>query len=92
VTPEGRTKKLLKAYLAGFATYQFWAVQTGYGAVTVDCIACWDGEFLAFECKREGIEKPTPRQAAIMAQMRKAGARTFLVTMREGKLKWINLR
>jgi hypothetical protein len=92
VTPEGRVKKLLKAFLARHGVYQFWPVQTGYGAATVDCLACWSGKFMAIECKREGVEELSARQAAIMKQMRAAGAQTTLVTIEDGALKWIVLR
>lgn len=92
MTPEGRTKALVKKQLAAYGIYQYWPVPVGYGKQTVDCIACWNGRFTAIECKREGIEEPTPRQAAVMKEMRKAGAITYLVTMRDGELKWIELR
>ena len=92
MTPEGRTKAKLKAHLARYGVYQFWPVQMGMGAATVDCIACWNGRFTAIECKREGLTEPTPRQAATMKTMRKAGAVTYLVTIDKGELKWIELR
>jgi hypothetical protein len=92
MTPEGRTKKLVKEQLRKHAIWQWWPVPSGYGASTVDCIACWNGRFTAIECKREGITEPTPRQAAVMKEMRKAGAITYLATIEKGELKWIELR
>ena len=95
MTPEGRTKKLVKEYLARKGAFQFWPVPVGYGKQTVDCLSCWkgwNGQLVAIECKREGLDKPTPRQAAVMKEMRKAGARTWLVTLEEGSLKWIALK
>jgi hypothetical protein len=92
MTPEGRVKAALKKELARLNVYQFWPVQTGYGAATVDCLTCWAGKFIAIECKREGVEKPTPRQAAIMKEMRRFGALTYLVTLHEGELKWIPIQ
>lgn len=90
MTPEGRVKKWLKKYLADEGYYQFWPVQTGYGQATVDCLA-WhkNNGSLALECKREGLTKPTPRQTAVMREMRKAGVRTFIVTFIESEPRWL---
>ncbi len=92
MTPEGRTKAALKRWLRERNAYAFWPVQMGYGAATVDCLACVNGLFFAYECKREGIEKPTPRQAAVMNQIRAAGGVTLLVTMEKGALKWLEIK
>lgn len=93
MTPEGRTKTKLKAYLASMGFYQFWPVQTGMGAATVDCLCCWKGKFIGIETKREGVEEPTKRQRTVMRQMRQAGAKTWLVTLDEtGELKWIEIK
>lgn len=92
MTPEGRTKAKLKAYLLERDAYAFWPVQTGYGASTVDCIVCDRGKFVGIECKREGVEEPSARQKIAMKQMRRAGAITWLVTLDEaGELKWIKI-
>jgi hypothetical protein len=92
-TPEARVKAKLKAFMTANGYYAFWAVPTGYGQTTVDCLACmpW-GEFIGIECKREGIRKPTPRQAAVMARIRAAGGVTYLVTMKDGELEWIEIK
>jgi len=92
VTPEGETKAKLKRWFKAHGIYNWWPVQTGYGAATVDCLSCWNGRFVAIECKREGVEEPSPRQAATMREMRKSGAVTCLVTLKDGELKWIELR
>ena len=90
MTPERRTKAKLKAFLLERDAYAFWPVQTGYGASTVDCIVCDRGKFIGIECKREGVEEPSARQKIVMKQMRKAGAKTWLVTLDDkGELKWI---
>lgn len=92
MTPEGRVKKKLKALLAREGVFQYWSVQTGFGAATVDCLCCWKGQFVAIEVKREGVEKPTDRQKFVMRQMREAGAKTWLVTLDDkGELKWIEI-
>jgi hypothetical protein len=93
VTPETRVKKALKAKLALWGWYTFWPVQTGYGQATVDCLACMTrGGFIGIECKREGIRRPTLRQAAVMARIRAAGGVTYLVTMKDGELEWIEIK
>lgn len=93
MTPEGRVKQKLKTWLTCAGVYQFWPVQTGLGAATVDCLCCFNGQFVAIETKREGVEKLTKRQELVMKQMRQAGAKTWLVTMnRTGDdLKWIEI-
>jgi hypothetical protein len=89
MTPEGRVKVKLKKHLARCNYYQFWPVQTGYGAATVDCLACYDGRFRGIECKAPG-KQLTPRQLTTMREIRKAGGETWLVTMggEEGALIW----
>jgi hypothetical protein len=54
VTPEGRVKKKVKALLTENKAYQFWPVQTGFGAPTLDCIGCHEGEYYAVETKAPG--------------------------------------
>lgn len=99
MTPEGRVKAKLKKFLAGANLYVYWPVPAGYGATTVDCLI-WgkfknadypEGRFesWAVECKREGVEEPTPRQATVMRQMRKHGVKTYVVTMADGELVWL---
>ena len=72
MTPEGRVKAEIKAYLTSLGAYQFWPVQTGYGAATVDCLACLRGRFLAIEVKRPGIKKGTVRQEKVLKEVREA--------------------
>jgi hypothetical protein len=97
-TSEGRTKDKLKVYLKEQGCYQFWPVQTGYGAATVDCLACIPGEikqhgyFHGIECKRQGLKKPTNRQAAVMREIRAAGGTTWLVTLNDlDQLEWVEI-
>ena len=89
MTPEGRVKAMLKRYLAEHGYYQYWPVPTGFGSITIDCIACNEGQFYGFECKREGVRKPTVHQAAVMRQMRRAGAYTYLITLQNGRMQWL---
>lgn len=81
MTPEGKVKDKLKKFLASQGDcYQFWPVQGGFGASTVDCLACRRGRWIGIECKKAGVTKPTPRQGEVLRQMRAAGAITWLVT------------
>ena len=93
MTPEGRVKAKLKKWMASAKWYAYWPVPVGFGKQMVDCLA-WttDGQRnypFAIEVKKEGVDKPTPRQAAIMREMRKAGVITYVVTMRDGQLVWL---
>ena len=94
MSPEGRVKAKLKADLKARGWYFFFPVQTGYGEATVDCLACGGiaQRFWGIECKREGIRKPTPRQAAVMERIRAAGGVTYLVTMKDDELEWIEIK
>ena len=94
MTPEGRVKAKLKTHLKMMleVCYSFWPVQTGYGEVTLDCLVLFGGRFYGIECKREGIREPTKRQAAVMARIRAAGGVTYLVTMKDGELEWIEIK
>lgn len=74
ITPEGYEKREVKRYLDRIKAYHFWPVQTGYGQATVDCLACINGDFWLIEVKAEG-QKPTPRQFAVLANGRAAGAK-----------------
>ena len=91
ITPEGYTKRRVKLSLEKHNAYQFWPVQTGYGSATLDCIACINGNFIGIETKREGVRKPTARQALVMSQIRAAKGKTFLVTMDGDKVDWIEI-
>lgn len=73
MTPEGKVKakvkRILKKY--GKEIYQFWPVQTGYGASTLDVLCCVKGKFLAIETKAEG-KKPTQRQELTIKDIKAA--------------------
>lgn len=92
LTPEGKVKAQLKRELKKEGIFSYWPVPAGYGKQMVDCIVCERGRFFTIECKREGVDRPTPRQAQIMKEIRAAGGVTYLVTMERGKLKWIEIK
>lgn len=87
---------MVKARLKEAGAYQFWPVQTGLGAATVDCLACVPvlvtremigatvGLFVAIETKR--ADKPvaaTPRQIATLREIHGSGGRTQVVQNQE---------
>jgi ribosomal protein S19 len=88
---ESFVKKAVKNVLRQWGCYQFWPVQTGLGAATLDCIACVPirvtqdmvgktlGAFVAIEAKREGVTSVTIRQGATIEEMRAAGAVALLI-------------
>lgn len=78
-TPEGRIKDKVKALLIEHGCYQFWPVQMGYGAATLDCLVCHYGRFFAIETKAPGKDL-TARQKLTRAQMTKACGSVFRVS------------
>jgi hypothetical protein len=82
MTPEGRVKDALKKRLNELGAYHFWPVQMGLGNFTVDCIACYKGQFAGIETKAPG-KKPTLRQRLAMSAMRVAGGQVYVVDSME---------
>ena len=80
MTPEGKVKAKLKARLNTLPepVYQFWPVQQGLGASTLDCLLCYKGCFHAIETKAPG-KHLTPRQEVIANTIREAGGVVFRV-------------
>lgn len=80
-TPEGKVKARLKRRLKeefGDGVYQFWPVQMGFGAATLDCLLAYRGRFYAIETKAPG-KKMTARQEECRAVMVRAGITVFVV-------------
>jgi hypothetical protein len=86
-TPESKVKVKLKAHLYRHKVYWFMPVQTGYGSITLDFLACWEGQFIAYECKAEG-RKLTPRQEFVARQITNAGGLVYKVTLVNGELEF----
>jgi len=77
--PEAKVKDEIRAYLKEVGAYQFWPVQTGYGAATIDCLACWRGLFIGIEVKRPDTRpKATPRQQVVMQEIAAATGATVV--------------
>lgn len=98
MTPEGRVKKEIKDGLARIRAhvpvYEFWPVQMGYGARTVDLLLCFRGRFFAFEVKANSLSPMTANQKLVLKQVIEAGGGAARVSSWEevrSKLKaWCN--
>ena len=77
-TPEGKVKDKVKRLLKKYDCYQFWPVQSGYGAPTLDCLGCCNGFFFGIETKAPG-KHPTPRQRLTMEDMESAHGKVFVI-------------
>lgn len=81
MTPEGKVKKAIKAYLDSIHCYYFMPVQTGFGRATVDILVCHKGQFYGIEVKKPDPKNPIPkvtaRQDEIMFLIRQAGGIAF---------------
>lgn len=73
MTPEGKVKEKVKAYLKEIGAYYFMPVQQGFGMQTLDFLICHNGRFYGIETKREGVYEPTPRQALTISDITHAG-------------------
>ena len=78
-TPEGKVKAKVKALFKKHGVYYFMPVQTGYGASTLDFLACHHGRFIAVETKAPG-KKLTPRQEIITESIYAAGGVVFHIS------------
>ena len=78
-TPEGRVKDDIKAYLTQLGAYQYWPVPMGFGAATIDCLACYKGWFIGIEVKRPDTRpKPTRRQLTILDEIASSNGATVV--------------
>ena len=88
MTPEGKTKKRLKALLNEYRNvYQYWPVSNGMGAPALDVIVCANGHYLSIEVKA-GDKSMTERQESTSMQIRRAGGTAMLINDNEG---WLEL-
>lgn len=83
-TPEGKVKNKVKEILKAFNAYWHCPVQNGMGAPSLDFVCCSNGYFFAIETKA-GNKQPTPRQESTIADMNKAGGKTFVINELTGK-------
>ena len=81
MTPEGKVKALCKRVLTSHHVWFYMPVQNGMGVVGIpDFICCWDGKFLAVECKAPGkISSTTPNQKNRIAEIKDHGGTAIVV-------------
>ena len=81
-TPEAIIKKSVKNLLTDSKRwgkiYQFWPVQFGYGAATLDCLGSYQGRFFAIETKAAG-GVPTARQRLVIRDIEASDATVFVI-------------
>lgn len=78
-TPEGKVKARLKKQLDELGIYHFSPYQAGMGRAGVpDVIGCYQGRFVAFECKA-GNNKPTALQEREINAIRTAKGLAFVI-------------
>lgn len=79
LTPEGRVKARLKKHLDAMSIYNFSPVQNGMGRAGIpDIIGCYEGRFVAFECKA-GKGKTTALQDRELAAIQTAKGLAFVI-------------
>lgn len=80
MTPEGKVKKEISAYLTSLTPdccYKM-PVPCGFGKSGVDYDVTYYGISIAIEAKKKGVGKGTPREEAYLEQVRKAGGIAFV--------------
>lgn len=78
-TPENKVKKKCVDIITHHGGWYFFPAQNGYGRGGIpDIIVCFDGRFLAIECKA-GYNKPTALQEREIAAIHKAGGAAMVV-------------
>lgn len=78
-TPENKVKTRLKKTLDEMGIWHFSPFQAGMGRAGIpDIIACYNGLFVAFECKANG-NKPTALQQREIDAIRTAKGLAFVV-------------
>lgn len=79
MTPEGKVKAKLKKTLDEMGIWHFSPFQAGMGRAGIpDIIGCYNGLFVAFECKANG-NKPTALQEREINAIRTAKGLAFVV-------------
>ena len=78
-TPENKVKTKLKKILDEMGIWHFSPYQAGMGRAGIpDIIGCYNGLFVAFECKANG-NKPTALQQREIDSIRTAKGMAFVV-------------
>ena len=78
-TPESKVKNAVVKILKDYGVYYFFPATHGYGRSGVpDIVCCFDGKFLAFECKA-GNKKPTALQEKEMDKIFESGGSAYVI-------------
>ena len=78
-TPEGAVKDKLRKYLNQLGIYHFMPPANGFGRAGIpDVIGCFNGQFVAFECKA-GKNKTTALQDREIANIQSAKGWAFVI-------------
>ena len=77
---EAAVKREVKRQLKALEAYQHWPVMQGFGAVTLDRIACVGGRYMAIETKAFPGKKPTPLQLATIKSIRDSGGIALVIS------------
>jgi Holliday junction resolvase len=79
LTPEGKVKKKVVAYLKEIGAYYFFPATGGYGKSGVpDIVGCHKGKFFGIECKA-GTNKPTELQKMQLKLIADAGGIAMVI-------------
>lgn len=79
VTPEGKVKEAVKKALKKHNVWYFLPVSRGLGTHGIpDFICCYEGRFVAIECKAAG-GKPTTLQEVQLEKIADAKGMTFVI-------------
>ncbi len=79
-TPEAKVKKRLVKYLKELGVYYFFPATHGFGRSGVaDVIVCFNGHFIAIECKATADKELTALQKLEATKVEAAGGLSFVV-------------
>jgi Holliday junction resolvase len=79
-TPESKVKDKLRKYLTQLGIYHFMPPANGFGRAGIpDIIGCYNGQFVAFECKA-GKNIPTALQEREIRNIQAANGWAFVIT------------
>lgn len=82
MTPEGRVKHAIKAWLKEEGHWYYMPVQNGMGMMGIpDFIVCWKGRLVGIECKAPGKSSTvTALQARQLERIQDSGGIAFVAT------------
>lgn len=79
-TPESKVKDKLRKYLTQLGIYHFMPAANGFGRAGIpDIIGCYNGQFVAFECKA-GKGKTTALQEREIERIQSAKGWAFVIS------------